>query len=89
LAGIAFLFAKQGDILQAVEVYALCSRYPFVGKSCWYHDVIGVYIEKATKQIPEEEVKTAQNRGQALDFNETIKSLYEEFTSLEQKAAQE
>ncbi len=75
LASIALLLADQGEILQAVELYALVSRYPFVAKSRWFAHVYGRPIEEAARGLDPEEVEAARVRGQALDMWTTAEDL--------------
>jgi tetratricopeptide (TPR) repeat protein len=67
LPGVAALLVDQGEVEQAVEVYALAVRYPFVANSRWFEDVAGVDVAAAAEALPPEVVRAAQARGRAAD----------------------
>jgi hypothetical protein len=77
LAGIALLLADEGEMEEAVELYALVSRYPLVAKSQWFSDVIGRHIAEAAATLPEEMLLTARERGRARDLEATVVELLE------------
>ena len=54
------------------------SRYPFVGRSRWFGDVVGKQIAAAAEGLPPEVVAAAQEWGQARDLWETARELLEE-----------
>jgi hypothetical protein len=72
--------AAEGQELQAVELYALASRYPFVANSIWFADVVGQKIEAITATLPPETVTAAQERGRARDLWETATELLAEMS---------
>ena len=71
----ALLLADQGEIEQAVELYALASRYPFVANSRWFEAVFGRHIVAVADTLPPEVVAAAEERGRARDLGETVKEL--------------
>jgi predicted ATPase/tetratricopeptide (TPR) repeat protein len=75
LPAIALLMADQGEMDQAVELYALASRYPFVANSRWFEDVAGRHIAAVASTLPPEVVAAAQERGRARDLDATVKEL--------------
>jgi predicted ATPase/DNA-binding SARP family transcriptional activator len=77
MAIFAYLLGKEGSKEEAVELYALASRYSYVANSCWFRDIIGQYITAAAATLPPEIVETAQARGQALDLWRTVAELLE------------
>ena len=82
--GRAALFAAlQGDIEKGVELYALVTRYPYVGNSVFWEDTAGKYIAERAAELTEEVRTAAQDRGVKLDLHDTIKVLLEEFMPFE------
>ena len=60
---------------QAVELYALASRYPFVANSRWFEDVAGRHIAAVAATLPPDVVTAAQERGRARDLEATVAEL--------------
>jgi tetratricopeptide (TPR) repeat protein len=75
LPAIALLLADQREKEQAVELYALASRYPFVANSRWFEDVAGKHIAAVATTLPPEVVAAAQERGRARDLDATVAEL--------------
>jgi predicted ATPase/DNA-binding SARP family transcriptional activator len=71
----ALLLADQGKVEQAVELYALASRYPFVANSRWFEDVAGKHIAAVAATLPPEVVAAAQERGRARDLDAAVAEL--------------
>jgi predicted ATPase len=69
---IALLLADRGEVERAVEIYALASRFPFVGNSCWFEEIAGQHITAATAALRPEVVAMAQERGRARDLDATV-----------------
>lgn len=78
LPAAALLMVKQDKVEQAVELYALASRYPFVANSRWFQDVVGQHIAAAAAALPPEAVEAAQARGHARDLQATVAELLAE-----------
>jgi len=78
LPAVALLLAKQDKAEQAVELYALASRYPFVANSHWFEDVVGRHIAAAAASLPPEVVEAAKARGRARDLQATVVELLDE-----------
>jgi predicted ATPase/DNA-binding SARP family transcriptional activator len=74
----AFFLAEQGDLEGGVEIYAMASRYPWIGKSQWYQDVIGDPLTTLTASLPAEVISAAQKRGRERDLEETVIELLAE-----------
>jgi len=75
LPAVALLLAKQDKAEQAVELYALASRYPHVANSRWFQDVVGRPIAAAAASLPPADIAAAQARGRARDLKATVAEL--------------
>jgi predicted ATPase len=75
LPAIALLLADRGEVEQAVELYALASRYPFVANARWLEDVAGKNIAAVAAILSPEVVAAAQERGKARDLWATVEEL--------------
>ena len=75
----AYVLARDGRISQAIELYALASRYPFVANSRWYDDVVGKRIETIAASLSPDEITAAQERGRKLDLWETAVTIQSAF----------
>ena len=82
LPGIALLFADQGDMERAVELYALASTFDWVAKSKWFADIAGDEIEEVAAELPSDVVDAAQSRGRDLDVWETAGNLLAELEEM-------
>ena len=69
---------RQPDVEQAVELYTLASRHPFVANSRWFEDVAGCEIAAAAESLPRDVVIRAQERGRARDLWATVDELLAE-----------
>jgi tetratricopeptide (TPR) repeat protein len=78
LPALALLFADRGEVEQAVELYAMASRYPFVANAQWFEDVAGRHIIAAAAILPPDVVAAAQERGRARDLQATVQELRDE-----------
>jgi tetratricopeptide (TPR) repeat protein len=78
LTGVALMLAKVGEVEQAVELYSLASRYPFVGNSRWFEDVAGREIKTAGQTLPIDKADTAKARGKQRDLWGTATELLSE-----------
>ena len=67
LPGIALLFADQGEIERAVELYALAATQGIVANSKWFDDIAGDEIARAAEGLPADVVDAAKARGRELD----------------------
>jgi tetratricopeptide (TPR) repeat protein len=76
----ALLLTEQQKPKQAVELYALASRYPHVTNTRWFEEVIGWRIVAASADLPPEIVEAAKARGQARDLEATVAELLEEIS---------
>jgi len=75
LVGIILLLADDGENERAVELYALASRYPFVGHSRWLQGVAAESLAATAAAVPSELVAAAQDRGRARDLDATVAEL--------------
>jgi tetratricopeptide (TPR) repeat protein len=75
LPGLSLMFADQGEIERAVELYALASKYRIVANSKWFADIAGDEIAMKADELPVEVVEAAQARGRELDLWETAEKL--------------
>jgi predicted ATPase/DNA-binding SARP family transcriptional activator len=73
----ALLLADEGEVERAVEIYALASRYGFVGNSRLWEDIAGKHIVTFAATLPPEVVAAAQARGRARDLEATVVELLE------------
>jgi tetratricopeptide (TPR) repeat protein len=78
ISTIALLFIEKGEILKAVELYALVSKQPFVANSIWFADVYGRHLDAASASLPLKEVQAARARGRALNVMDTARELLAE-----------
>jgi tetratricopeptide (TPR) repeat protein len=70
--------SARGEKEQAVELYALASRYRYVANSRWFEDVVGKHITAVAVNLPPEVVAAAQERGRARDLWATAAELLAE-----------
>lgn len=78
LPAVTLFLAGQGEHEQAVELYALASRFPLVTNSRWFEDVVGRHIAAVAATLPPDVVTAAQERGQARDLEATAAELLAE-----------
>jgi tetratricopeptide (TPR) repeat protein len=74
----ALLFADQGEVERAVELYALATCYGFVVNSHWFDDMAGWELAALSATLPSSVVTAAQARGRELNWQETARRLLEE-----------
>ena len=75
LPAAALLWAGRDDARQAVALYALASRYPFVSKSRWFEDVAGREISDTAATLPPDARAAVEERGGAQDLETTLANL--------------
>ena len=80
LPAMALLLSGRGKKEQAVELYALASRYPFVANSRWFDDIVGRHIAAVAATLPLDLVAAAEERGQARDLEATAAELLVELS---------
>ena len=78
VAHMALLLADQGEAERAVELYALASRYPYVGHSRYWEHLAGRRIAAVAATLPPEVVAAAEARGRARDLAATVTQLLAE-----------
>ncbi len=72
---LSLLKLMEGELVQAVELYAYASSYRYVADSKWFYDVVGRHIELAAESLPPEVVPAAQERGRNLDPSEVTREV--------------
>jgi predicted ATPase/DNA-binding NarL/FixJ family response regulator len=80
LPGLALLYADQGEIERAVELYALASTQGIVANSKWFADIAGDEIAKMAEELPKDVQEQATERGRALDLWDTAAIVMGEFS---------
>jgi tetratricopeptide (TPR) repeat protein len=78
LSEASLILAEEGDLERAIEIYALASRYLWIGESQWHHDVIEHPLDILTSSLPEEVIEAAQKRGRERDLEGTVQELLAE-----------
>jgi hypothetical protein len=78
LPAAALLLGDEGQVEEAIELYALASHYPFVANSRWFADVAGREIALASTALSPERVDAARERGRARDLWATVEELLAE-----------
>ena len=78
LPAMALLRASQGQPEQAVELYALASRHPYVADSRWFEDLAGRPIDEVAATLPADTVAAARERGKGRDLWDTVADLLAE-----------
>jgi predicted ATPase/DNA-binding SARP family transcriptional activator len=78
LTVVALWLADLGEVLKAVELYALASRYPHVARSRWFQDLFERPITEAASTLPPGLVKAAEERGRSRDMMATVSQLLAE-----------
>jgi tetratricopeptide (TPR) repeat protein len=81
LSAAALCLIDRGEVVMAVELYALASRYPIVANSSWCEDVFGAEIAAISATLPREVVETTEERGQARGLYDTVVEIVGELTS--------
>jgi predicted ATPase/DNA-binding SARP family transcriptional activator len=74
----ALLLVDRGELERAIELYALASRYGYVGNSRYHEDTAGKHIAALAATLPPEVVLAARARGRARDMEATIAELLSE-----------
>jgi DNA-binding SARP family transcriptional activator/predicted ATPase len=75
IAKAALLLADRGEAERAVELYALASRYPYIGNSRFWEDIAGKPLAAVAATLPPEVVTAARERGRARDLEATVAEL--------------
>ncbi len=75
LTTLALLWAREGQIERAIELYALARRYPFVANSRLIEELAGREVELAAACLPAEVAEAARRRGRARDLFATATQL--------------
>lgn len=78
LGAAALYLADQGDLERGIEIYALASRHPWIGKSRWYQDVIEEPLINLTASLSPEVIAAARKRGRERDIDKTVQELLAE-----------
>lgn len=67
---------------QAVELFALVSRYPSVGNSAYLDGTTGTYVRSMTAHLPEPVRQAAEERGKAGDLFTAVPHLIQQLTEI-------
>ena len=81
LASMALILAREGRVVQAVELYALVLDDPIWSVSPWMEKVVGQYVFAASANLPEEDIEAARQRGRQRDMLTTAQEWLEECTT--------
>jgi tetratricopeptide (TPR) repeat protein len=81
IAVAAYIKTIQGEVVSAMELFALAQQNSFVANSIWYEDVVGQKIALAAQRLAPETVRAARLRGKELDLWETAALLTEQSAS--------
>jgi len=68
LLGLALIFAEQGALGRALELYALVRQHPAAANNQAYTTFFGQRLEAASTALPREAVQAAQARGRERDL---------------------
>lgn len=66
-AVMALILAEQGEIEQAVALYATATIHPMAGKSRFFEDLFGKHIADMAKGLSEEAIQAARALGRSRD----------------------
>jgi tetratricopeptide (TPR) repeat protein len=75
LTSVALLWAKQGNVENAIELYTVALQNRHVADSRWYQEVVGQHITAVVQTLPVEMVEAAQARGQMREWRSTVQEL--------------
>jgi predicted ATPase/DNA-binding SARP family transcriptional activator len=75
LPPVSLFLVRENRIEDAVEIWALASRYAFVGDSRWWEDIVGKRVSRAAASLPSDKVNVAQARGRNRDIEATLTEL--------------
>jgi predicted ATPase/DNA-binding SARP family transcriptional activator len=75
LPTVALLLLELGEVEQAVEVYALAQRQPYVHRSPFFAELAGETMEQALALLPPAAIVAAKARGQACDLWQVAQTL--------------
>jgi DNA-binding SARP family transcriptional activator/predicted ATPase len=78
LSAMALLLAGERESEQAIELYALASRYALVAKSRWFADVVGNQVTAAAAVLPTQRVAALEELGRTRDLKATAEELLTE-----------
>ncbi len=74
----ALLSADHGNKKEAVVLYALASKYPFIATSRWCEDLFDRHIATVAATLPPDVVAAAQEQGKARNIWATAEDLLAE-----------
>lgn len=75
LAVAAYLYAVAGEAEQAVTLYALARRQPFIASSQFFEDMIGKQITAVSTNLSPDVLTAAQARGKEMDLWQTAEQI--------------
>lgn len=75
LANAARVNAELGNLEWAIEHYALATRHPYLGNSCFWWDVAGKRITELAAELSNQVREAAEQRGRLLDLDEAFDAI--------------
>lgn len=75
VAEFACLLAEKSQFEAALEYYALATRYPYLGNSRYWWDVAGKRIKKLTRDLSDDLILAAEQRGILRDLDQTFEEI--------------
>jgi tetratricopeptide (TPR) repeat protein len=88
MISIALLLLDQGEIEQAIELYALAGRYAYIRNSRRFQDLAGEELEREAARLGKERLKELKARSQAQDLWQTAERLQATFPDWAAKSYQ-
>ena len=83
LAFAALLLIEEGQTERGLELFALACTQPLIADSRWFDDVVGRHIEAAAETLSTEVAAEARNRGETMDWWQTIEDLLDQLRASE------
>ena len=80
-AALAVILADAGKWEQTVEAYSVLMTDPIISSSRWTADMIGNWMDLASKQLPEDIRQTAEQRGREGVLFEVLGRLVQEINT--------
>jgi hypothetical protein len=72
----ALFMVMQGKVELGIEVYTLATRYPYLGKSIYWWDSTGKFVDELAARLPEAVRIAAIERGQKRNLQDTVRELF-------------
>ena len=81
MAAAAATLAVRGEAEQAVEIYALLHRHPYVANSRWFGEVYGSLVDQAAAGLAPAVLAEAKARAETLDLWQAARELVAAYPS--------